>query len=373
LGLLNPTLYQLGIANATNGVFKDTIFGNNDPVVTPDDPFYTAGAGYDPVTGWGSINGTQMLNSLAKVLYPPNMYVTTIKNSFGLPEVQGNAVGGEATWNATLLLTLDGFAPDDLDAAPTVANPMGSDTAVTIGPAQFELKTNLATVQRVLFPVTISFGPVSINPNNVTPPGIFPAPGNSEVEFTLMFHLVLASNQRLSAIAPIYLLPGADPYFSPLAPNVKGEQWYLNQDLRVFTVCPGINNSPIVDGSRSGRPFLTPNLPTDWEAGPGYSYITSLLNYFNSPGTADPFSLLPDQSSALTEDSTVAPAQINPSGTGPTDKYANYVFAVARVRCSGPSDGKPVKVFFRLFTSNSPSNLVLAGNKLVSLPSQSLN
>jgi hypothetical protein len=202
---------------------------------------------------------------------------------------------------------------------------------------------------------------MSSQPNNVTPPGIFPAPGSSEVEFTLKFSLVLASGQTLIANAPAYLLPGADPYFSPLAPNVKGEQWYLNQDLRVFTVCPGINNSPIADSSRSGRPFLTPNLLTDWEAGPGYSYITNLLNYFNSPGTADPFSLLPDQSSALTEDSTVAPAQINPTDTGPANEYANYVFAVARVRCSGPSDGKPVNVFFRLFTSNSPSTWFLPG------------
>ena len=361
LGLLNPTLYQLGIANATNGVFKDTTFGNNDPDVTPDDPYFSTGPGYDPVTGWGSINGTQMLNSLAKILYPPSMYVTTIKNSFGLPEAQAHAIGGTSTWTATLLLTLDGFAPVDLGAPPTVPDSMGSDTTVIIGPAQLELETNLTTVQRILFPVTISFGPVSMQTNNVIPPGIFPAPGTSELEFTLTFSLVLASGQPLSAIAPIYLLPGADPYFSPLAPNVQGEQWYLNQDLRVFTVCPGINNSPIVDSSRSGRPFLTPNLLTDWEAAPGYSYIESLLDYFNSPGTADPFSLLPDQSSALTEDSTVAPAQINPAGTGPNDKFANYVFAVARVRCSGPSDGKPVKVFFRLFTSNSPSTWFLPG------------
>jgi kumamolisin len=357
-GFLNPTLYQLGTANATNGVFKDTKFGNNDPNLgaTPDDPYFNTGPGYDPVTGWGSINGRNMESSLAKILFPPSMYVTVIKNSFGLTEVQGSAVQGNAEWSPTLLLTLDGFAPNDLTSAPLPTNPMGSDTTVAVGPAQYELKSQLSTVQRILFPISINFGPTSSQLKNHSPPGIFPSPGSGQIEYTLKFDLTLSSGQSLEALAPIYLLAGADPYFSNLAPNVKGEQWYLSQDLRVFTVCPGINPSPIADNSRTGLPTLTPNSNTDWESSPGYSYMKSLLKYFNSPGNADPFSLLPDQSSSLTEDSTVAPDQANPAGGS---KFANYTFAIARVRSRGPTGSVPVKVFFRLFTSNHPQTWFL--------------
>lgn len=81
-GFLNPLLYQVA-----NQAFSDVTIGNNDTVATPDPPFFFAGNGYDPTTGWGSIDGTRMLNALAQILYPKNMYITVVKDSFGLTEV----------------------------------------------------------------------------------------------------------------------------------------------------------------------------------------------------------------------------------------------------------------------------------------------
>ncbi len=68
VGFLNPSLYTYGAE-----ICNDITFGNNDygppvpplPAGTPDSPFYTTGIGWDPCTGWGSINGLRLLAGLA--------------------------------------------------------------------------------------------------------------------------------------------------------------------------------------------------------------------------------------------------------------------------------------------------------------------
>ncbi len=88
------------------------------------------------------------------------------------------------------------------------------------------------------------------------------------------------------------------------------------------------------------------------------------MNYlnanYNTPGT-DPFTLFPDQTNALTGDSSVTPTTVDPSTVTPsnpagTNPFTNYNFAVARVRLNGtPNTATPknVRVFFRLFTTQS--------------------
>ena len=63
-GFLNPLLYQLG-----DSVCNDITNGNNDPSDGTRAPFYTATAGWDPCTGWGSIDGTKLLNGIANLMY----------------------------------------------------------------------------------------------------------------------------------------------------------------------------------------------------------------------------------------------------------------------------------------------------------------
>jgi pro-kumamolisin-like protein len=60
VGFLNPTLYKYG-PQICNDVKK----GNNDSGNVPDAPFYTADVGWDPCTGWGSINGLRLLAAVA--------------------------------------------------------------------------------------------------------------------------------------------------------------------------------------------------------------------------------------------------------------------------------------------------------------------
>lgn len=58
VGYLNPLLYnQL----ASAGVFNDIVDGNNGFLNVP---FYKAGAGWDPCTGFGTPNGAKLLQAL---------------------------------------------------------------------------------------------------------------------------------------------------------------------------------------------------------------------------------------------------------------------------------------------------------------------
>ncbi|MFZ1982031.1 MAG: hypothetical protein WAU61_12040, partial [Smithella sp.] len=57
LGFLNPTIYAIGLGTSYNSNFHDITSGSNGT--------YSAQKGYDLVTGWGSPNGTGLINTLA--------------------------------------------------------------------------------------------------------------------------------------------------------------------------------------------------------------------------------------------------------------------------------------------------------------------
>ena len=57
LGFINPIIYSMGLGTNYGNNFHDITSGNNGK--------YSTKAGYDLVTGWGSPNGTGLINSLA--------------------------------------------------------------------------------------------------------------------------------------------------------------------------------------------------------------------------------------------------------------------------------------------------------------------
>jgi hypothetical protein len=141
------------------------------------------------------------------------------------------------------------------------------------------------------------------------------------------------------------LYSGADPRFqnftlistSPPTNN----QYYLSNDLRVFTFTPGISTAP------PGLAFSDP-----------YQYLRGFLNYLNTtystPAGGDPFTgalaAFP-QSGQFSDDSSVTPYTYQNG-----QRYNNYNFGIARVRLDGVNNDQAsdVKVFFRLWTANSP-------------------
>lgn len=342
LGFLNPTLYQLKSA------FNDITTGNNDPADGSGAPYYVAAAGWDPCTGLGSIDGTKMLNGISALLYNPAFYFQVNKGSYGLDEVLITP-----TYTTPMWLVLEGFTPNALTAAKQNVTVVGTTKGltVTVGPPQYEIASQLDTPQRILFPCNVSFAKSSIK--TIADGGIFPSPGNPPTPAQApLISSITIGGQSIGAETLLELEPGADPYFSNFD-ALGTNAFYLSEDLRVFTVTPGINNAPI-EGIQ-----LNAHDNVHFDTAAGFAYIQALLSHLNAnnsvPSPTDPFDAFPDQSSALTGDSSVTPTSIDPSNPGGTP-FANYNFAIARVRLSGAPNtpsGPNVRVLFRLFAAQT--------------------
>ena len=71
VGFINPAVYAIGKSSIYNACFNDTTAGNNYNSSSPTN--YPAVAGYDLCTGWGTPNGTNLINAL---LSPPPIFLT---------------------------------------------------------------------------------------------------------------------------------------------------------------------------------------------------------------------------------------------------------------------------------------------------------
>ena len=72
IGFLNPVLYPVCTGSGYAAAMHDTTTGNNFSSSSPTE--FSATAGYDLFTGWGSPNGTGLIDALAG---PPTPYITT--------------------------------------------------------------------------------------------------------------------------------------------------------------------------------------------------------------------------------------------------------------------------------------------------------
>ena len=62
LGFINLLIYPVGLGSGYSAAFHDINIGNNKQPLNPN--LYTAVTGYDLVTGWGSPNGSGLINAL---------------------------------------------------------------------------------------------------------------------------------------------------------------------------------------------------------------------------------------------------------------------------------------------------------------------
>jgi uncharacterized repeat protein (TIGR01451 family) len=76
VGFLNPALYALGLGTNYASTFHDITTGNNTNLSIPNEFF--AVPGYDLCTGWGTPNGTNMINALAPPATTPIVTGTTM-------------------------------------------------------------------------------------------------------------------------------------------------------------------------------------------------------------------------------------------------------------------------------------------------------
>ncbi len=328
---------------------------------------------WDPITNFSDCGQTCSIVSNdspggAVYLYyrqpAQNLYFIVDKGTFGKDEVT-DVIASNGVFSAAVYLALEGFTVQQLTidqpslVAPTLGGTFPSLHDVRIVPSTTYPpvydSTNLYTPQRILYPFDVIFTSTAALAD-------FPASGLSAEPLDASITIgsaTLGTSQQLSATTVLYLVAGADPYFSNVDP-AQDNVFYLSQDLRVFTITPEANNAAPIDGV----PFtFEGGSPTSRDTAAAYSYIQALIGHFNSryadPGQTDPFditnSVLPDQGGAYSGDSSVTPAM--PNQSNPQEPFQNYSFALARVRLrgsSGPSgEAQGVRVFFRVFTTQT--------------------
>jgi hypothetical protein len=270
------------------------------------------------------------------------------KSSFGRDEVQDVIASSGGRFPDAFWLVLEGFSIDSFLALgidiPNPAGPFTSLPGVSVvrsaTPVEFEDPTQTKAPQRIRLAYDVVFHSSSL--------ASFPAPGAGPALYELDAHATAGGSHLAGSDSSTVfeLVGGADPYFTNIDPAQDNVFW-LSQDLRVFTATPALHPVPVPGG---------PTFSTDSVSG-AFSYVQSLVqhlnDHFSNPSGIDPFSVLvPGQGGALTGDSSVTPATVDWSRFPPAIR-ANYNFALARVRLRGTSAANNVKVFFRLWSTET--------------------
>ena len=220
---------------------------------------------WDPITNFSDCGQTCSIVSNdspggAVYLYyrqpAQNLYFIVDKGTFGKDEVT-DVIASNGVFSAAVYLALEGFTVQQLTidqpslVAPTLGGTFPSlhDGIVpsTTYPPVYD-STNLYTPQRILYPFDVIFTSTAALAD-------FPASGLSAEPLDASITIgsaTLGTSQQLSATTVLYLVAGADPYFSNVDP-AQDNVFYLSQDLRVFTITPEANNAAPIDGV----PFYT--------------------------------------------------------------------------------------------------------------------
>lgn len=277
------------------------------------------------------------------------------KNTFGKAEVV-DAVARNRPFSNALLVVLEGFSPIKWQAlgSPVPADPFGDAKnfpGISFNRTLVEFEAAIApkAPQRIHFHYDVGFGAPS-------------AAGFTAAVQSRDLHtkITIAGQTPPDALTELEFFGAEDPFFSNINPKVDNVPW-LSEDLRVFAA-PG-RGAPVPGG---------PAFAIDSLDG-ARAYLASLLTFLNGsfgdPSLTDPFdpasSVIPQQTDALSGDSSVLP---NLNFLGIHENI--YNFAVARVRLNGAvgTVSKPVKVFFRMWQTQSPDTDYQPGSTFKSQP-----
>ena len=262
-----------------------------------------------------------------------NFYFAVDKSSFGFDEASDNS--SFPPFPNAFWLVIDGHSLSEVEVAVNgtglvLSGPFNSIHA-TLAPGT----PVTASDSRVLIPFSVTFSAAAM--------AAFPAANAAPVELLLAASINLGS-ASYTAETNFQLVAGADPFFVNVNPQTHNEPW-LSQDLCVFTV------NAKHDTSIPGIPVtLSSSQPTAQDPAAAQAFITGVLAHMNGStqftdvGNNDPFTNFPARTSS-------GDSSVTPTSNGST----NYNFAIARVRLSGPSgtSASPVKVFFRLFLTQT--------------------
>jgi subtilase family serine protease len=146
IGFINPTIYSQSVTSAYASEFHDITSGTSGS--------FSAVTGYDLVTGWGSPNGTGLINALAPTSTSPNFTISASPASVSV--VQGNSGSSTITtavsggFSSAIALTASGQPTGvTVTFSPTsIAAPGSGTSTMTIAVA--------STTAAGTYPITVT-------------------------------------------------------------------------------------------------------------------------------------------------------------------------------------------------------------------------
>jgi len=174
LGFINPALYSIGLGSSFGADFHDVTSGTSGS--------YSAVTGYDLVTGWGSPNGSGLINSLAGMSSSPDFTISASPGSVAV--VQGGNGGSTITtavsggFNAAIGLSASGqptgvtvtFNPTSIPAPGAGTSAMGIAVAASTATGTYPITVtgtggSTTHTTTVTLTVTSSSGPTTLFSN----------------------------------------------------------------------------------------------------------------------------------------------------------------------------------------------------------------
>jgi kumamolisin len=130
IGFINPTIYAQDVTSTYGTDFHDITSGTSGS--------FSAVTGYDLVTGWGTPNGTGLINALAPAATSPNFTLATSTPIVSV--VQGNSVTSLMTttvlqgFDAAVALSASGLPPGVTASfsPPSIAAPGSGTSTLTL-------------------------------------------------------------------------------------------------------------------------------------------------------------------------------------------------------------------------------------------------
>jgi kumamolisin len=143
VGFLNPTIYPIGVSSSYDTDFHDITSGSNG---------YSAVTGYDLATGWGSMNGANLINALVGVSTTPNFSLSASPSSVSV--VQGNT--GTSTITSTVVNGFDSAIALTYSTLPSGVTAGFNPTSITGAGTSVLTFTVSSTATTGTFPITIT-------------------------------------------------------------------------------------------------------------------------------------------------------------------------------------------------------------------------
>jgi subtilase family serine protease len=180
IGFINPTIYSQSVTSAYGSEFHDITSGTSGS--------FSAVTGYDLVTGWGSPNGTGLINALAPTSTSPTFTISASPGSVSV--VQGNSGSSTITtavsggFNSAIALTASGqptgvtvsFSPASIAAPGSGTSTMTIAVASTTAAGTYPITvtatggsvTQIATVTLTVTTVAAGNFTLSASPTSVS-------------------------------------------------------------------------------------------------------------------------------------------------------------------------------------------------------------